>query len=533
MRGLAMLVLAWTGLTLGAPIGSAVAAEPTVTVQLLPESVALPLDGSGAVAVRVVNSGDSGVLATPSIGTGGLVEPVAGLVTREVAAGGSALWELELTSAENAVLPGTLVVAVEYGPSAAAGAASSVTAAALAITAAPLLPVADVAAVSMDAGASRVDDIHATTVALVVRNTSGRPITLRDVVPHAPVYVDVTATPREPHDLQIAPMTDVVLDYALQGTGALEHGDAVVEFTARISYGPGRQDGELSVSHPIQVGAYGESDLGMLLSIPTLLVLPGLFALVTVSLAWRFPRLRPAGAPESFYLAARDAEFWTVAILVSLAAVFAYWVGSDGHQSLLRGYGSKDVLWLSASTILVTLIAYTVVTLVSRRRAAAATKHAEDLAEAAAAEARAAAEATAARVGMTPLEVLDLLVARRSGTWAPWAVEEADGERRVVLVLGESGSSRLICSPISLSLRPPSNRQSALLPQPVQQLERDLCTALSRDGRAERVKDLIDGGAARDWVQLSWRSIRGVEGVQRGANDLAPLPGSSPLIRLS
>jgi len=131
--------------------------------------------------------------------------------------------------------------------------------------------------------------------------------------------------------------------------------------TAKVTM-DGRTLAVLDASQAVQVGVLGESDLLNLLGVPSLLLLPGFLFLVTLRV------LRAAFAPAAegaFDLKPKEADFWAVAIALSLAFAFLYpWATErmvpEGRRDYLIAYGLRDLVYVYTAAIILGIAAFAV-----------------------------------------------------------------------------------------------------------------------------------------------------------------------------
>jgi hypothetical protein len=493
-----------------APLPPAAAAGVSVT--LTPGALELP-GREAATAALVVHDGTKHpirvsihVLANDVVSTD---DPLPGQI---VAAKGSRVWGLRLTRKPGAILPATVLIRTSYRNARKPGAVVKTVVTGLRLTAAPGQTVNDLAKVSVDTDKSRVDDVHETQLALLVANLSPDPINLRSVDLRYPDDVSVTAVDGAPKDVVIDAQTTEIVRYALKGHGQIERGGQTVVFTANLGWGRDfGTHGALVVSHSVDLGVFGESDLGTILQVPTLLLLPGLLAVLGIGILWQL-KVRPSGTASGapFPFGTLGPILWMVALLLSALGVVAFWqlgpYWGIGGISLIKGYGSKDVLILSAAMILVAWvfwIAYCGATLLRARR-------------------------RTPREGMRPRQVLKILKRRRGNVWTEVADQPTgspqNGPRRV-LVLGKNlRGDTLICPPIAVRFKEPT--------EAAQQLERDLCAELTSKGKAKRVFRLLRSGHRRNLLSFEWRASGGMTGVEQTRDDLSMRPGTLPVVRL-
>lgn len=115
---------------------------------------------------------------------------------------------------------------------------------------------------------------------------------------------------------------------------------------------------DVAAAKTVKVGVAGESDLLIALGIPSLLLAPGFILLATMSLWWRVRLLRKDWDSAEFPIEVKSAEFWVLAIGISIAFL-AGWAlaGID----LLDQYGVEDLVYLWVISFAVGTVLYLVV----------------------------------------------------------------------------------------------------------------------------------------------------------------------------
>ena len=122
----------------------------------------------------------------------------------------------------------------------------------------------------------------------------------------------------------------------------------------------GSERAVLSASHEVEIGVLGESEFLNLLGVPSLLLLPGFLLLIT----WRMLQsMLAASGAEGFRLKPKEADFWAVAIALSLCFSFAYpWLTEtllpEGRRDYLVAYGLQDLVYVYTAAIVLGLLCF-------------------------------------------------------------------------------------------------------------------------------------------------------------------------------
>ncbi len=514
IRRIAVVALAFALAALWCACATASSAtDPPISVAVVPSPAAVSALNATEADVVVTNASTQTYLVTSQLITNNLVNATPA-DTEVVAAGTSTVWHLHLQRAPGAQLPGTALVETQYTPVGGTGSAATAI-----ITALPLIGASgesadSIVALTTDSGTATVDDVHESQTSIVIANKSGDPVEITGIDASAPTFIHVAAAGGQKFPLTIAARSSAVVMFDLQARGAIQRGTVQIAFTAHIAWGPGLAiTGGVTASQHVNAGAFGESDIGTVLQLPTLLLAPGVVVLLAISLAWRVG-LSPLPRADrgTFALGVKDGEFWVIAILISAAGIFGYWLTTS--RLLLGGYGSQSIVVLTGISVAVGLALWTIwcaVPFEHRRRR---------------------------RISLAPGTPLDVLtaLARRPGASLrlPIATQTwGDGHRLVLLPNGLPAQAKgtdpiLVCPPLQLSLC-----ANATVPPsaPQQQAERDLCDALARrDGSAIKAINQILTENSSAFV-LDWRTVKGLSGLEAAsAADLKATNSTAPLI---
>ena len=210
-----------------------------------------------------------------------------------------------------------------------------------------------------------IEDNKERQVFLVAANTLQVPITITriTVVPYADVrpkdgFFSSNQT-LLPHEARPFSITLETKDQVQPGPRLL-----IVTVDAAWQQAGRQATGSVVLSHPFQVGVFGESAILAATKIPSLLLLPGFLFLTAILLLRKLFRQQPAGEPELDFT---QPSFWFLGITLSLLATLVYplftrmlagWnmrvLGLPiGSRNLIQAYGFVDILllWLGAALL--------------------------------------------------------------------------------------------------------------------------------------------------------------------------------------
>ena len=492
--------------------GTAGAADQ-ITIAVMPSSITPALEGATTAAVLTTNNTSVPVTVRLSMDPNGLIEPHNFGAARTIPANGTISWELPIRRIPGSAAPNAVLIRAAYSVKGSAG--ELTTALAVPLTLPP--GAFDIGKATMAAGDSaiRVDDVHDSQFAVRISNPSQQRVAVDSLRWTFPPYLQVTLADTVTVPFEVPPNGSTSVAFTVRGVGALERGSNQIMLTAGLSWDS--QHGNLVTEQPVDVGAFGESQIGELLAIPTLLVLPGAVVLALLAVRWALG-VRPVARSTSLDFPVSGALQFGVAMLL-LSALAIFLDGVITGRSLLAGYGSRDILVVVVVFAVAAVGIYLAVCgfCLYRRW-----KQRTDAKKVQAAE--------AITPDMPPGEVLARLAVRQSDLWMARAMQRTGASQRMVLLPNDDRPDEptLVCVPIEVRLAKAEDRPSMAS----QRLEQALCMSL-RPGRpaAETTALLTEAGADAD---AGWRPARGLKGVEEADKaSLEPLPGKAPLVYLA
>lgn len=491
--------------------GHAAAAEQ-LTITVVPAQISPPLQGEIQAIVVATNNSASVITVDLVLQTNGLIAEQALPQDVQIPAQGTVSFPLPIARASGNLPPGAAVVQASY--QVADQPTIYRTAVAVPIAATVGAFTISQAAITAADQAVRVDDVHQSQFSVELANTSAEQVTVTALTWDGPGYLEVGLTDTVEVPFVLPPNSSSSVGFSTIGTGALASGSAQIRISAALSWPGGT--GSISTAQPVDVGAFGESQIGDLLTIPTLLVLPGAVLLAIWSVLWSLGVRPVAKSSTAPFPVSSGIQFGVVCLLLSALAIAGYWLTTG--QSLLAGYGSLNILVLVVVFVGIALLLYLGVCLVRRQQRHAAEDKLEQqrLAE-------------ALTPGMTPDQVLDKLAARKADVWVPQAIQQIGSTTRLVLVPnhGRPADPVLVCVPIELALEPLTANPSAA----AQLTEQHLCAALSRGGSAAEVIQQLASGTVT--AQKKWRGAKDLAGIETAAAADLTMLDRRPLVFLA
>ncbi|HWM91344.1 MAG TPA: hypothetical protein VN493_11305 [Thermoanaerobaculia bacterium] len=350
-----------------------------------------------------------------------------------------------------------------------------------------------VASVEVKTSAKAVFEHRPGRLYLVVTNTSNEPIEVVRVEPVAPSFIQVTV--QEPSQARaLGPRDTLVIPCVVEAKGnskdPLKPGKHLILFKVALNWkSSGRAlSGFQVASHETDVGVLGESEVLTALGVPTFLVLPGFLMVVTFSLLWKLAPSRSGQARKEFPVAAKSAEFWLVAVSLSMLAAALYPRVTErlgARRSYLEGYDLADVIRVWTASILVAAVAFVLLDTLAAWRAAQKQKRVFN-------------------PGDGPLAVLRKLKVQKAAVYRQRADVKMDGKVRRAFVLQRDGNQYWIAPGIRL----------LGMDQADAAVKKSIGDQLTQNGDPGALADLIEGTQGR--VRADWdpSPVYGFEGVR-------------------
>ncbi len=314
-----------------------------VVPELIPATVEVPLEGQ-ATALVVVHNTLTETLRNVGLSWFGAA-PVTVSATpagsTALLPGGAVTWTLRLARQDLEPAVSELWVVLNYQVRVEQGDLQMVTTAPLSVTLASVQTVGDVVQVRLETALSQLLQPKKGDLYVVVTNTLDAPVQLAGVTISRPEGVTATISGSS---AAIAAGDTYVVPVQIAAPGRIAPGQGLLLMQLDFSWQQaGRpRSGSVVLTHPLQTGIVGESQVLPLLGVPTILLLPGVLMLATLGLLWR---VWPRG---TFWLPPTEAGFWPVAVTLSGLAIIVYqWrTGS----SFLEAYSLTDIwhLWMGS-----------------------------------------------------------------------------------------------------------------------------------------------------------------------------------------
>lgn len=239
----------------------------------------------------------------------------------------------------------------------------------LEIEPAPADPVAGFLSLEIEASEAMASRQRPAILYMVLKNKKDAAVEIAELTWQAPRFIalreggadcgDDGTTPPPFVPRSLGAYQQLVLPFLVCPGEQIVPGKYVVLAAARVAM-DGTAGAVLSASHEVEIGVLGESEFLNLLGVPSLLLLPGFLLLIT----WRMLHsVLAASGADGFRLKPKEADFWAVAIALSLCFSFAYpWLTEtllpEGRRDYLVAYGLQDLVYVYTAAIALGLLCF-------------------------------------------------------------------------------------------------------------------------------------------------------------------------------
>ena len=180
------------------------------------------------------------------------------------------------------------------------------------------------------------------TVHVVVKNKASFPLTVESLRPEVPS--DLIVSNLLHGGRIVAPRQEASFPITLAARSAVQSGKHLLLVAVDLAWTEENRPltATLISKYEFDVGVLGDSEFLVPVGVPSFLLLPGFLMIMFFAM----PRNR-FGGTDKLKLEVKSAEFWSIAVVLSLLYLLCYRVFTQ--RNLLEGYGLKDVysVWLS------------------------------------------------------------------------------------------------------------------------------------------------------------------------------------------
>lgn len=353
------------GLLAFAPPARLMAQSGGVTLTFYPDSLPLGLLGTTDVQVVVRNASGKQLssVRVSAVSVPGLratldTTVVASLPMDEAMVRTLRVEQIDASQGPPAVP--SLLVRLDYRQGEGAGAAKGVAIAPLKLVAGRYARVEDVVSAEVLSSLAYLSDRQDGPVYVLIHNKSAVGVTVGkpEVVPLPDTEILPDSSLKGGTSLVAPPFSTVHYPLRVKARNRVRPGKHLLVMTIPLEWMDGARSVKQSLvlSRELEVGVFGESDILKLLGVPSLLVLPGFLIVMTFALLWQFVPIRQRAANAEFALKAKEADFWFVAITLSLGVAMVSYLALGGW--FLTDYGLLDVIKVWIESIMVGAAGY-------------------------------------------------------------------------------------------------------------------------------------------------------------------------------
>lgn len=329
-----------------------VAASASIELTSVPAKIELSTSRYAAATVLATNTAETSIagLRIDVPGTAGSSPEATITPSRAVtlAAGETRAFHLSVAPWRLGRLPPAIPLLARFR----LGGAKQIEGASVELAPPPALEPEKLASLDVKASLATLHSGQSEPVYLLVHDKAAQPLEVERVEAQGPSFISFEKLPR---NVRVAPGQVAVLTIEAKAASRVRPGEQQLVFRLPIALGGGEFD--LVASETAKVGVSGETEILTALGVPSLLLLPGFLLLATASICWRIRLLRPEWDSGAFPFPLKEAEFWVLAVLASIAIVEVWsLLGTD----LLGQYGLEDLIWLWIASMAIGVAIYLV-----------------------------------------------------------------------------------------------------------------------------------------------------------------------------
>ncbi len=366
--GTGMLALLFVSLlALYWPANITHAADPELTIEVVPTSVALPLEGEASVEVVVRNPTTYTLknLALYSFTNSGVSVVISGDNTlTQLIPNEKHIWTLKLSKKQEDPTAGPVYIRADFtleNPSPNPPTERSVFAS-LDVTDRASVTTDKIADVKVETTITSINERRPGKLYLVITNKSNSKIYITGIEPRPTRYIRFTPTSMGTI-VELVPRQAHTAMFDIETLESVQSGKYLLLFEVALKWGEGKADQRASLiaTQQVDVGVFGESEVLAPLAVPSFFVLPGFLMVALWGLLW--PIFKPK---DTFRFKILSTEFWLIAITLSLLMAFWLYPFLTGRFSVvprnyLDSYGFSDIALVWGWSLGLSFVSYFVV----------------------------------------------------------------------------------------------------------------------------------------------------------------------------
>ncbi|MFH1524166.1 MAG: hypothetical protein ABIF04_04310 [Chloroflexota bacterium] len=211
-----------------------------------------------------------------------------------------------------------------------------------------LLSADNVATLVVETADARLSQQRSGWVYLVITNNTNQPIQIQPIQMNGPGSVNLV--PKFTGTQELAGLDTLILTVDVLISDVVQPGDHLLIFDVPITqerYGI-VQTYHLVRKQTVTVDVFGASEILAAFQIPSILLLPGMLAVITIGLWWKL--FKPTESQKEFPLTFKSESFWLVSISISILIAVLYPSFTEivlkDRRDYLYGYGIIDIMWI-------------------------------------------------------------------------------------------------------------------------------------------------------------------------------------------
>ncbi|MSP14553.1 MAG: hypothetical protein EXR62_16560 [Chloroflexi bacterium] len=340
--------------------GGAPPAPPALTIS--PATVTLSR-GETVEALVVARSQVTATLQglqLSSVPAGGLAVAIRPPLTSTLLPGAALVWRVQITRTGERPAAGPLYLQLDYRTQ---DGVPGVSTGSLEIQDRLPLEMGKVATAYVESALSQIQDNQSGLLYVVVNNVSAMPVTVTGISTAAPDFIALAPLGGPTSGVRLEPQMSHSFPFSVTAGSQVRPGKETLLFEVGLQWADtgGVRRSSLVLTRPLTVGILGQLDiltaLGFTaLGLPTLFLAPGFLVLMILQILTGLFAIDKPKVPDI-----KTPQFWSLAVLFSLAAAFIYPLFT--HKSYLQVYGLQDIafLWSGACAAGVVLFALGIV----------------------------------------------------------------------------------------------------------------------------------------------------------------------------
>lgn len=330
--------------------------DGAVEIKLVPEQVELPFQGASVSALLIVRNASgapiSDIQIKPIYNEAEIrVESDLSLSQDlKIVSGEEQIWAIKISNAGGVSSSETVIFLARFLRQ--QGSKQASPDAAYGLLPVKRLPATEIADVTPRTVLESLDSQHPGKIYLVVANKINQPITVKKILTEGPNFISFETPmlngPSE-EGLIVPPLESRIIPIEVKAQKRVQPGKHVLAFTAQMEFEmAGRPlTRNVVLTQNVDVDVLGQSLLLKILSVPSFFLIPGILAVITWGLLWKWGFMKLKRDKGEFLPDVnqdpKSAQFWVISVTFSILIIMAYQLYQPG---VLTAYGLQDFVYL-------------------------------------------------------------------------------------------------------------------------------------------------------------------------------------------